>query len=889
METKNYCAYNVTRNALLSDRVAMADASLGSMKILDLMMHGREAGQGSAVWLTGCTGSPNVPRLFTFDVLYMDAHFRVVEAACVSPEASFPAAAGEIAGALILPDGMLASTGTAVGDLLRMCDDAELAALVKAGSDSILEQRTATAPVAAAGSAPQVTVPFEVVRAAGFVFEPFMGSLIHLADVRAHGASSADYFLPGAAVPAESAHAFAVLPVTEGLSAEVATEPEPEVVNEELMAQEPVVEEPAANEQVATNGATKWGEPKKKRRKAAKEDELRFYRPQPIKFFDPMAESEVDGEADAEGNKESSQRPSNQLPTELKAAILQIDEQLRQKKKEKEEQKQREEPREEKKSLFRKTKPAKELEQQKLAEGDREPQETAEKTASLWGRFGIRRRPERDRVEAVETPAQLEPPIPVQQLSQPPAAISSMAASAEASSIASQAATPLAEEQPKVLEKAPEALQFVPAAEAESVTTAPAMEEPQVAEPEAELARAEASGAAQIQIDGLIVDGQLSVSIPENEPTIVPVTDVATVAEAEPEAAAATSVTPQGSDLIPAQEPTVAPSPELTKAAKRSRRLQRRRPAWRKKESRSISAQEQTTAAEEGLRIAEPESHVRAAEEPKIAEIEPHIAAAEAENDAEVLISPPRKRKVVDLKLPVEAAVASAASKTLVPTAVPDRGNAAQAAMEGGNSAEVKGTARPAIVAQPAEAVLMQAHVAQEQVETSKADKRQKKKEKIPLKARLQRWFEEETDKVLPDPNERRAERMSLPGLVAFYFSGGTPRPHEIVNISRTGLYLKTTELWSVETMVRMTLQRQAKDEPKKQESISVLTRVVRIDEGGVGHEFVTMEALMAKRGRDIMPDQGTDWRALDKFLHFALVDGEGTIMHADPQNRKLN
>jgi hypothetical protein len=140
-----------------------------------------------------------------------------------------------------------------------------------------------------------------------------------------------------------------------------------------------------------------------------------------------------------------------------------------------------------------------------------------------------------------------------------------------------------------------------------------------------------------------------------------------------------------------------------------------------------------------------------------------------------------------------------------------------------------------------------------------------KKKEKLSLKSRLRRWLEGET--VSPKGNRRRAARSILPGLVAFYWSGGTPSPHEIVNISRTGFYLRTHEFWSVETLVRMTLVRPRADKKEERESISVLARVVRIEEGGVGHEFVTTEALIHARSLEVMPSHGTDWRELDRFL----------------------
>jgi len=159
-----------------------------------------------------------------------------------------------------------------------------------------------------------------------------------------------------------------------------------------------------------------------------------------------------------------------------------------------------------------------------------------------------------------------------------------------------------------------------------------------------------------------------------------------------------------------------------------------------------------------------------------------------------------------------------------------------------------------------AEALLAQTQVSEEEETPRKAGR-------LSLKRRLRRWLTGEAEEVSPDANRRRAERMVLPGLVAFYWSGGTPRPHEIVNISRTGFYLHTNDLWSVETLVRMTLVRPRADRKEKRESISVLARVVRIDNSGVGHEFVTTEALTRARSLEVMPSRGTDWRELDKFL----------------------
>jgi hypothetical protein len=171
------------------------------------------------------------------------------------------------------------------------------------------------------------------------------------------------------------------------------------------------------------------------------------------------------------------------------------------------------------------------------------------------------------------------------------------------------------------------------------------------------------------------------------------------------------------------------------------------------------------------------------------------------------------------------------------------------------------------IFAKPAERVVAGSRLTplvQEQWQIGEGKPREKK-EKPSLAKRVGRWLWDEVPTM--GGSRRRAERRVLPGLQAFYWSGGTPRPHEVVNISKTGFYMRTTELWSVETLLRITLQRPRPPGEQKPESVGVLARVVRIDEGGVGHEFVTTEALKAARSLDVMPSQGTNAKELDRFL----------------------
>jgi PilZ domain len=101
-------------------------------------------------------------------------------------------------------------------------------------------------------------------------------------------------------------------------------------------------------------------------------------------------------------------------------------------------------------------------------------------------------------------------------------------------------------------------------------------------------------------------------------------------------------------------------------------------------------------------------------------------------------------------------------------------------------------------------------------------------------------WF-----KRLSSSEHRKAQRMKSPLLVAYYWDGAVPASHPIQNISATGAYLSTKERWLPGTMVTMTLQRTdiALGHPGPEPHIAVLSKVVRLDEEGVGLAFVPLEA----------------------------------------------
>jgi hypothetical protein len=127
---------------------------------------------------------------------------------------------------------------------------------------------------------------------------------------------------------------------------------------------------------------------------------------------------------------------------------------------------------------------------------------------------------------------------------------------------------------------------------------------------------------------------------------------------------------------------------------------------------------------------------------------------------------------------------------------------------------------------------------------------------------RFRQWFNAQP----PTSDRRRSDRRQVPGLVAYYWTGGAPIEHKIADISETGFYLITEDRWIKETMLQMTLQRTPAKDGRPRQSLAVLTKVVRRGRDGVGHEFVMKESLDHDT-REALPARGTDRLALGRFL----------------------
>jgi PilZ domain-containing protein len=91
---------------------------------------------------------------------------------------------------------------------------------------------------------------------------------------------------------------------------------------------------------------------------------------------------------------------------------------------------------------------------------------------------------------------------------------------------------------------------------------------------------------------------------------------------------------------------------------------------------------------------------------------------------------------------------------------------------------------------------------------------------------------------VSGEPSDpRKAPRTALPWLVAYFFTGGRPVPHDIRDVSVTGVYVFTEDRWYPGTVVRMTLT--DKRNPAAERSFTINAEVIRSSDDGVGFQFV--------------------------------------------------
>ena len=129
-----------------------------------------------------------------------------------------------------------------------------------------------------------------------------------------------------------------------------------------------------------------------------------------------------------------------------------------------------------------------------------------------------------------------------------------------------------------------------------------------------------------------------------------------------------------------------------------------------------------------------------------------------------------------------------------------------------------------------------------------------------PLTIRFLRW-------LFPDVNQRRAKRYPTPGVVAYYWTGGTPYSYHVGDMSATGLFLLTKERWAPGTLIQMTLQKQDGRINNSDSSICVLTEVVRWGENGAGFNFILSDYENVF-DYGILPGEAVERKSIERFLN---------------------
>ncbi len=127
-------------------------------------------------------------------------------------------------------------------------------------------------------------------------------------------------------------------------------------------------------------------------------------------------------------------------------------------------------------------------------------------------------------------------------------------------------------------------------------------------------------------------------------------------------------------------------------------------------------------------------------------------------------------------------------------------------------------------------------------------------------------WWQRLLSDEPPDP--RKATREPLPGLVAYFFTGGVPAAHGVRDMSSTGLYVLTEERWYIGTVIRITLTDQ--HEPTVERSITLNAKVVRWGNDGAGLQFILQGKKDQPRGKlpvHLDPTDSASSAQLEQFL----------------------
>ncbi|WP_348264283.1 hypothetical protein P8935_07050 [Telmatobacter sp. DSM 110680] len=886
MDTRVFCVYNVARGAFLSSKVTVADGENQPLTILKVLVGGLAVDSKSGLWLSPLHAIPSVPRLFPFDLFYLDDELRVVGLIEFVPGAEFPPYRREVTSALILPTQSLQSTQTELGDHLLICPAEEMERQI-----SVLRSSLPVPASPFAGAHPGQSVPPRSEPALN------VGSALR---------------------QAPSVRASAAVAVAEELSQSTMTVPSPGLS--------------LANEQVSTSAmkaadlhadvATPAPQPEKIDRAGVSKDAAEVSKDVMAAIgTKPIAKVAV---AEERTNVRSAGKASNGKP-QVDPPVISITEVIL-------ERPRTVEP------------PTIVGGHGEVLHGDVEDLFSnwmdAPTLASTWKE---RSEPLRQLLKSaiahpvVDTPI-TEPNAAVASQDVVPAlpAISQAAVvlpdvkseSASSASSIAQVEQVEIDTQIKPAEmdvKAEPDLRPLPSpqANAESVKAETQHAAPLNAAPESFKVEPEFSKTGSLPVEPPSISTPVRVSLPQPAQA-----STSTVAQYGLwRASMPTAVLPVSPMTEPAKDTarTVpgGASTELSKTAGNppSGRISKASPASSATDS-PVSAAPASPAEADVQRSVQPFSRSSADLErlPRKPLVEAAKSRPEKTTEAvsrrplipDNFLSADEKRKPVNrvaasatsnksaAEVPVQpyiepiqdtqtASTADALAADAV-DAVQRKLGIGQAAPESTKSVD---RAEPEPVQKASAEFMEPARVAATDLmigndslhrshgelslpetdtgahnETAKAPARHVKLNgQAPAAARtfaerFKRWL---NPTAPAHSDRRRAHRRYVPGMVAHYYTGGAPKPHDIADISMTGFYLLTEDRWMPDTMIQMTLQKPCAKGERKQ-SITVLSRIVRRGSDGVAAQFVMPETL-DPHSHDVQPSQTTDKFALARFI----------------------
>ena len=139
--------------------------------------------------------------------------------------------------------------------------------------------------------------------------------------------------------------------------------------------------------------------------------------------------------------------------------------------------------------------------------------------------------------------------------------------------------------------------------------------------------------------------------------------------------------------------------------------------------------------------------------------------------------------------------------------------------------------------------------------------------EKRTLRERIFEWL----TGYSADSERRHARRSRFPKLVAYYWTGGTPKAFSIGDIGPAGFYLFTADRWTLGTRLVMTIQHTDSDIDDPSGSITMPATVMRAGADGVGFAFVLSAAVNPRSG-EVVPATDDSRERLKHFLERAMT-----------------